>query len=150
MKKLASYRLIDLGVVAVANLMNLIMVPIFLMRTMKVEHPQVVGLVWVVFILVLAVAVVFNIRAKREWWVVLFPLLLGVFLIVEVALDYIARYDFRSTSLLGPYLLLYYVSIMGLIGYSFAAKKNYGFITLVTYFLSQIAALYSYFKVGHG
>jgi hypothetical protein len=117
---------------------------------MKVEHPQVVGLVWVIFILVLAVAVVFNIRAKREWWVVLFPLLLGVFLIVEVALDYIARYDFRSTSLLGPYLLLYYVSIMGLIGYSFAAKKNYGFITLVTYFLSQIAALYSYFKVGHG
>lgn len=48
MKKLASYRLIDLGVVAVANLLNLIMVPIFLMRTMKVEHPQVVGLVWVV------------------------------------------------------------------------------------------------------
>lgn len=77
MKKLASYRLIDLGIVAVANLLNLIMVPIFLLRTMKVEHPQVVGLVWVVFIPILAVAVVFSIRAKREWWVVLFPLLLG-------------------------------------------------------------------------
>jgi hypothetical protein len=39
---------------------------------------------------------------------------------------------------------------MGMIGYSFAAQKKYGFITLATYFLSQIAALYSYFKVGHG
>jgi hypothetical protein len=149
-KKLASYRKIDLSVVAVANLLNLIMVPIFLLRTLEVEHPQVVGLVWVVFILILAAAVVFNIRAKREWWVALFPLLLGVFLIAEVALDYIARYDFRSTSILGPYLLLYYVSIMGMIGYSFAVQKKYGFITLATYFLSQIAALYSYFTVGHG
>jgi len=46
--------------------------------------------------------------------------------------------------------LLYYVSILGMIGYSFVAQKKVGFITLGTYFLSQIAAFYSYFKVGHG
>jgi hypothetical protein len=73
-----------------------------------------------------------------------------VFLIIEVVLDYILQYDFRNTSLLGPYLLLYYVSVLGMIGYSFAVQKKYGFITLATYFLSQIAAFYSYFKVGHG
>jgi hypothetical protein len=37
-----------------------------------------------------------------------------------------------------------------MIGYSFLANKRYGFVTLVTYFLSQIAALYSYLQVGHG
>jgi hypothetical protein len=39
---------------------------------------------------------------------------------------------------------------LGMIGYSFLAERKYGFITLATYFLSQIAAVYSYFRVGHG
>jgi hypothetical protein len=142
--------MIDLIAIVVANLMNLIMVPIFLLRTQEVEHPLVVGVIWVAFILLLAVVVVFNLKAKREWWAIIFPSLLGVFLIIEVALDYIAQYNFRSTFLLGPYLMFYYVSILGMIGYSFLTEKKYGFITLVTYFLSQIAALYSYIKVGHG
>ena len=72
------------------------------------------------------------------------------FLIIEVVLDYVLKSDFRNTSLIGPYLLLYYISILGMIGYSFLVEKKYGFITLVTYFLSQFAALYSYMKVGHG
>lgn len=67
-----------------------------------------------------------------------------------MALDYVTRYEFRSTALLGSYLFLYYVSILGMIGYSFLAEKTCGYVTLATYFLSQIAALYSYFKVGHG
>ena len=150
MNKRASYRSIDLVVVAVANLVNVIMVVVFLLRSMMVERLQVGGFIWAAFILVLAAVVVLNIRAKREWWAIVLPLLLAVFLIVEVALDYIAKYDFRSTILLGPYLLLYYASILGMIGYSFLTEKKYGFITLATYFLSQIAAFYSYFKVGHG
>ena len=150
MNKQDSVRSIDFVAVAVANLMNLILVAVFLLRSMKVERLQIGGLLWAVFILVLTAVVVTNTRAKREWWAIALPLLLVVFLIVEVALDYIARYDFRGTNLLGPYLLPYYVSILGMIGYSFLVEKKYGFITLVTYFLSQIAAFYSYFKVGHG
>jgi hypothetical protein len=150
MNERASRRSIDLVVVALANLMNLIMVAVFVLRSMGVARLQVVGLVWVAFVLVFAVVIVLNVRAKREWWAIVLPLLLALFLIAEVALDYIAPYDFRSTILLGPYLLLYYVSIMGMIGYSFLTQKKYGFMTLATYFLSQIAAFYSYFKVGHG
>jgi len=150
MNKRTSYRPIDLVVVAVANIMNIVMVVVFLLRTMMVERLQVVCFIWAAFILVLVAVVVLNIRAKREWWAIVFPLFLAVFLIVEVALDYIVEYDFRSTVLLGPYLLLYYVSILGMIGYSFLTEKKCGFITLATYFLSQIAAFYSYFKVGHG
>ena len=150
MNERTSYRSTDLVVVALANLMNVIMVVVFILRAMKVGRLLVVGLVWAAFILVLAAVVVWNIRARRAWWTIALPLLLAIFLIVEVALDYILKYDFRSTFLLGPYLLLYYASIMGMIGYSFLTQKKFGFITLVTYFLSQFAALYSYSRVGHG
>jgi len=150
MNKRVSQRTVDLVVVAVANLMNMIMVVVFLSRSMMVERLQVVGFIWGALILVLAAVVVLNVRAKREWWAIVLPLLLVVFLIVEIVLDYIIQYDFRSTILLGPYLLLYYVSIMGMIGYAFLTEKKLGFITLATYFLNQIATFYSYFKVGHG
>jgi len=146
----ANYRSIDLVAIALANLMNTVMVVVFVLRSLTVGRLQIVGLVWTAMILVLAYVVTLNVRAKREWWTTVLPSLLLVFLIAEVALDYVARYEFRSTPLLGPYLFLYYVSILGMIGYSFLTDKTYGFVTLATYFLSQIAALYSYFKVAHG
>lgn len=124
MNRLAGYRSVDLAVVAVANLMNLIMVAVFALRTMRVEHPQVVGLVWVGLILVLTAVAGINVRASREWWAIALPLLLVVFLIVEVVLDYITEFESRSTILLGPYLVLYYLSALGMIGYSFATEKK--------------------------
>ena len=150
MKKLINHRKVDLVAIAVANLFNLIMIPIFIIRTMQPEHSPLAGIVWVVFIAVLAVVIFQNVGAKRERWFILMPALFGIFLIVEVILDYVLKIDFRNTGLLTPYLILYYISILGMIGYSFLVEKKYGFITLVTYFLSQFAALYSYMKVGHG
>jgi hypothetical protein len=37
-----------------------------------------------------------------------------------------------------------------MIGYAFLVRRDYGYVTLATYFLSQVAALYSYLKVRHG
>jgi hypothetical protein len=146
----ANNRSIDLVVVTLANLMNTVMVVVFVLRSLAMGRLQVVGFVWVGMILVLAYVVTLNVRAKREWWTMVLPSQLLVFLIAEVLLDYVVMTEFRSTALPGPYLFLYYISILGMIGYSFLTEKTYGFVTLATYFLSQIAALYSYFKVGHG
>lgn len=143
-------RMVDRVVVTLANLMNIIMVFIFYLRTRHAGHLSVFGLVWVVFIILLVAAVVLNLRAKRDGWFILLPLLLALFLITELVLDYILQIEFRSTRLLGPYLLLYYAAIMGMIGYAFLTEKKFGVITLATYFLSQIAALFSYLNVGHG
>jgi hypothetical protein len=143
-------RTVDLVVVTLANLMNIIMVFIFYARTKGAQHPLVFGFTWGVFILVLAVVVFLNIMAKRAWWFIVLPLLLAMFLMLELVLDYVLQIEFRSTKLLGPYLLLYYASIMGMIGYAFLTEKKYGVITLVTYFASQIAAFFSYIQVGHG
>jgi len=150
MDKQKNFRSVDLYIIAVANLFNLIMVVIFYLRTRFVNHPLVFGYVWAGFIIFIVSATIINIKSKRSWWTITLPLIFSVFLVVELILDYILQYDFRSTSLLAPYLLLYYVSILGMIGYSFLTEKKYGAITLATYFLSQIAAIYSYFKIGHG
>ncbi len=141
----------DLIVFSLANLMNLIMVAIFLSRAGgNSDHAIIIGWVWVIFILILTGVVVLNIKNVREWWTYVLPSIFIAFLVLEVVLDYILKIEFRTTRLLGPYLLLYYAAIFGMIGYSFRIGKKYGFITLLTYFLSQIAALYSYTQVGHG
>ena len=145
------FRTEDLIVFSLANLMNLIMVVIFLLRAGgSSDHVIIIGWVWVIFILVLTGAVVLNIINGREWWTYVLPSIFIAFLVLEIVLDYILKIEFRTTRLLGPYLLLYYAAIFGMIGYSFRIGKKYGFITLITYFLSQIAALYSYTQVGHG
>jgi len=77
-------------------------------------------------------------------------LLLILFLVIELLFDYILKLEFRKTALLWPYLTIFYVAEMAMIGYSFLIKKSYGFITLGTYLLSLLATWYSYAKVGHG
>ena len=41
--------------------------------------------------------------------------------VVDLVLDYVLTFDFRSTAIIGPYILLYYVGLWGLIGYSSGA-----------------------------
>ena len=150
MNKDEIYRTFDLIVVAVTNLFNIIMVAVFYFRTRGINHPKMVGYIWACLVILLLAAAIFNLRSKLTWWSIALPLCFSVFLILELILDYYLQFNFRSTSLLIPYLILYYVSILGMIGYSFLIKRKLGIITLITYFLSQIGALYSYFKIGHG
>jgi hypothetical protein len=145
------FKTIDLGVFIIANLVNILLVGIFLARPMgfkKVEY--ILGLVMVSLILPVGFAVLLNALRRREWWTIVLPLLLILFLVIELLFDYILKLDFRSTALLWPYLLVFYVALMGMIGYSFLVKKSFGYVTLCTYFLSLLATWYSYAKVGHG
>ncbi len=145
------FRIADLIVFTLANMMNLIMVVIFLSRASgSSDHFTITGLVWGIFVLALTGVVVLNIKNGREWWTYVLPSILIAFLVLEIVLDYILKIEFRTTRLLAPYLLLYYAAIFGMIGYSFRIGKKYGFITLITYFINQIATFYSYTQVGHG
>lgn len=142
---------IDIGIFVIANLINLLLIGIFLSRPKglkKVEH--VLGLFVVAMILPVGLAIILNILGKREWWAIVLPAILILFLAVELLFDYILKLNFRKTKWLWPYLLLYYLAMMAMIGYSFLIGKPYGFITLGTYFLGLFATWYSYAKVGHG
>ena len=63
------YQLVDIALVVIANLVNLLMVGIFLSRPKgwdRVEH--VLGLILLTLAVPTAVIVVLNIGGKREWW----------------------------------------------------------------------------------
>ena len=151
MGALMDFRIIDIAIFVIANVINLLLTGIFLSRPkglQKVEH--FLGLFMVAMILPVGVAAVLNILGKREWWTVVLPVILLLFLAVELLLDYILKLNFRKTRWLWPYLLLYYLAMMAMIGYSFLIGKTHGFVTLGTYFLGLFATWYSYSKVGHG
>jgi uncharacterized membrane protein YfcA len=139
---------LDLSVVVVANLFNLMVVGLMLARVAHIDYD--LGVPLIVMAVLLIAASVFNITRKREKWFSILPLILATYLLFEWCLDYLLKIEFRSTWLLGPYLLLFYAGQMGMIGFSFLVKKGYGVVTLVTYFLSLAATAYSYVNVGHG
>jgi hypothetical protein len=142
---------IDWVVFGTANLLNLLMAGIFLVRRRglsQLEHRT--G--WVVNFLALPLcaAVLVNLQAGRESWSWILPLLTIIFIGVEIVLDYLLKSDFRRSRWLALYLISYYIGLLAMIGYSFAVGKPYGFVTLVTYFANQAATFYSYARVGHG
>jgi hypothetical protein len=142
---------LDLIVCIVANLVNLLMIGIFLSRAKGLKSVEFwSGLGLEILAVPLVVAVILNVLEGRELWFssLLMPLI--TFLIVELWLDYLLKLDFRHSRLLGPYLGLYYLGLMGMIGYAFLASKVWGFVTLATYFLNLLATWYSYKKVAHG
>jgi hypothetical protein len=145
------YRMVDTGLFVIANLVNILLIGIFLSRPWGLKRlERILGLISIALALPVGLAVVMNALGGREWWTVVLPSLLVAFLIVELILDYILRLPFRNNRLLWPYLLLYYLSLMGMIGYAFLVSEAYGFITLATYFLNLLATWYSYSRVGHG
>jgi hypothetical protein len=127
---------IDLVVVAAANLFNLLMSNIFATRPIGWKRfERTAGLVIIALAVPLGAAVIVNALAGRAWWLVVLPIPLILHCIVECLLDYVLKVDFRNTRLLGPYLGLFYLGQVGLIGYAFVVSPAYGFVTLATYFL---------------
>ena len=145
------FGIVDTTMFLIANAVNLIMIGIFLSRPAGRQRlERILGVILFVLALPAAAVAILNAVQGRSAWFVGLPALLVVFLAVELLLDYILKLDFRRTRLLGPYLLLYYLALMGMIGYAFMVSAGYGFITLATYFLQLGATAYSYRKVGHG
>ena len=142
---------VDLGLVAIANAVNLLLTAIFLARARGAAQLEAV-LGWVTVALALPVLLCAGLNAAegRARWTVVLPALLVLFLLVEYVLDYWLRLDFRHTRLLWPYLLLFYVAVNAMTGYAFLVGTLQGAITLVTYFVCLLATWYAYRAVGHG
>jgi hypothetical protein len=143
--------IVHILVVVSANLFNLIIIGIMISRPKgwgKLEH--IFGLINTALVIPLGLAVTFHWINRHEGWLTVLPGVMVLFLVVEYVLDYRLKSNFRQTRWLGPYLLMFYLAQWGLIGYAFGVSKVYGFITLLTYFLSLGATAFSYAKVRHG
>jgi hypothetical protein len=144
---LAPFKTIDLMVVVAANLFNLLLAAIFLSRPRGWKRfERIVGLILVALAVPLGAAAILNFLAQREWWFVLLPLPLILHAVLELLLDYILKRNWRTSRLLGPYLALFYLGQMGLIGYAFLVQPLYGALTLVTYFLCLAATAYAHWR----
>jgi hypothetical protein len=140
----AYFQSIDLAVFAIANLTNLLLAVMFLFRSRgKAKAGSLFGWGAVVLGIPLLAAVIINALGGRPWWSFVLPGLLVLYDVVEFGLDYLLKFDFRHSRWLGPYLGLFYIALMGMIGYSFAVGKPFGFITLATYFVILAATAYS-------
>jgi len=151
MNSIAPFRTIDLSVIGLANLTNLLLALMFLLRGRgRVKTGNAFGWIAVLLGVPLLAALGMNAWAGRPWWTTILPGLLVLYNLAEFVLDFLLHFDFRHSRWLGPYLGLYYLALMGMIGYSFAVWKPCGFITLFTYFINLAATAYSFQRIGHG
>jgi hypothetical protein len=145
------FRIVDYGVFAVANIINILLIVMFVARARRAEKVEkITGLVIVAMAFPLAAASILSVLGHRSWWTWGLPLIMVVFCVVEYLVDYALEVEFRGRRAMKPYLLLFYLALMAMIGYSFLLGKTYGYITLATYFLHMGATAYSYGRVKHG
>jgi len=145
------FQLVDLSIIIIANLNNLLLTVMFISRGCgRQQIGNRFGWATVALVLPLAAAAAFNAAGGRPGWTIALPALMVAYDAVEFLLDFILKFDFRHTRWLGPYLALFYLALMGMIGYAFAVDKLFGFITLATYFVCLAATAFSYARVKHG
>jgi len=141
-KSRTDYRRTDLIVVCMANSINVVMAILFVARSSGLPQVEyVLGIVVMVMGFALGYIAFFNRKNKRDKWDAYLLIPIFLFFVVELILDYALSFDFRSTAIAGPYVLLYYVGLWGLIGYSFRLDKKWGFVTLATYFLNMVLSM---------
>ncbi len=141
---------IDLTIVVIANLINIALIILFLSRPFKQPRLEYfMGLFLSALILPLIALALLNLRAGRDWWSYVLPLIMAAFLLLEFILEYVLGINRRKTWFFGPYLLFYYFSLMMMIGYAFLVSRPAGFITIITYFLGLAATWSSYTHVGY-
>lgn len=140
------YKRVDLIVVYIANFINVIMVILFVARIFGLPQMEyVLGIVVMIMGFALGYIAFLNKKSKRDKWEAYLLIPIFLFFVVDLALDYVLAFDFRSTAIVGPYVLLYYVGLWGLIGYSFRFDKKWGFLTLATYFLNMVFSVLAHY-----
>lgn len=142
----------DLAVFGAANLVNVLLAVLFYVRWRGLERVEyVLGLIIISMIVPLCAAAASNIIARREWWSFVLPLVLVLYLLIELLLDYVFKIPFRDTGLLWGYIIVFYAGIWATIGYSFLIGKKFGAVTLATYFIQLGVMIFTHAKGGlHG
>ena len=113
-------RIADLVIFVAANLVNVLLAVLFYVRWKGLERVEyVLGVVIVAMIVPVCAAAASNAFARRELWSVALPLVLALYLLTELLLDYVFQIPFRDTALLWPYVIVFYAGVWAMIGYSF-------------------------------
>ena len=144
------YYVVDRAMVALAVAVNLLVAAMFLGRAREARRANLAGWVAAALAVPVGAIAIWNLVARRPWWMVVLPGLYVAYAVVELVLDGILKVDFRRSRLLAPYLVTYYVGLLGLVGYAFGIGEVEGFAALAAYLVCLAITGYSYRRVGHG
>ncbi len=138
--------ILDLMEFIIINLFNLSIFALFLSRVIKSEVSKKIGIFSLLLGIPTLILAIINLIFMREWYYWFFPLLLVGFILFTLIVDYIKKIEFRNPrkkSILIPFLILFYVSIILMWGLTWALGVIYGGITAITYFLQLFGAYYA-------
>ena len=83
--------------------------------------------------------------AAKAAWILIYFVFIFLYLVVELLLDYILKYDFRSRKITHiPYIILEYVALFGFIGIAFDIHRTWGFIVTITFWILLGCLIYLY------
>jgi len=145
-KMISIYLVLDLSEFIVINVFNLTVFALFLSRVKAPSISSKIGIFSLILGIPTLLITILNIFLLREWWYWVFPLLFVSFLVYTLFLDYIKKIEFRNPrklSILIPFLILFYVSIILMWGLTWTLGIIYGVITGITYFLQLFGAFYA-------
>ncbi len=136
----------DLMEFFIINIFNLSVFALFLSRVKKPGVSRKIGFFSLLLGIPTLTIAIINLILQREWWYWFFPLLLVGFILFSLVVDYIKKIEFRNPrkkSILIPFLILFYMSIILMWGLTWALGVIYGGITAITYFLQLFGAYYA-------
>ncbi|MFX0025083.1 MAG: hypothetical protein ACFE8M_01620 [Candidatus Hermodarchaeota archaeon] len=137
---------LDLTEFILINIFNLSVFALFLSRVKKPEVSKKIGIFSLSLGIPTLTIAIINLIIQREWYYWFFPLLLVGFILFSLIVDYIKKIEFRNPrkkSILLPFLILFYVSIILMWGLTWVLGVIYGGITAITYFLQLFGAYYA-------
>jgi MFS superfamily sulfate permease-like transporter len=140
------YYILDFIEFITINVFNLAVFALFVSRVKKPEISKKIGASSLLLGIPTLIIAILNMILFREWWYWVFPMLLLGFIIFSLIVDYIKKVEFRNPrklSILIPFLLIFYISIILMWGLTWALGTIYGIITGITYFLQLFGAYYA-------
>jgi hypothetical protein len=138
--------ILDISEFVLINIFNTTVFVLFISRVKRPEISRKIGLFNLTLGIPIFILAIFNLVLFRAWWYWLFPILLTCFILFTLIVDYVVKVEFRNPrklSLLIPFLLLFYISIILMWGLTWILGLIYGAITGITYFLQLFGAYYA-------
>lgn len=106
---------------------------------------QIFGAIVVLLLIPFTVSFIAYIKEKSEKKIIISLVIILLYLVLEIVLDYILKIPFRDILALHiPYIIVFYAAAFSMMGVSFNINKKMGFIVLTTFLILIGCLIYMY------
>jgi hypothetical protein len=136
----------DLMFVLSATAFNLLIAAIFIAQKLRRKKlVRVFGILWLWLIVPLALVFVSYWRTGREIRIMLYLDLVFLYMLVELLLDHVLKYNFRAKAVTHvPYILLEYVALFSLIAIAFDIDSRWGWVVSICFWVLMGSLVFLY------